>query len=95
MVAHIRVRANHLHNPADVQVKHPVGEAAYSAPCHQDFDVNEFLMSLVRRGVTEFIAAGKSLLEMKNLSQEEEQAIRDMLGQLGIRFPDEGDDAAD
>jgi hypothetical protein len=32
VVAHIRVRANHLHNPADVQVKHPVGEAAYSAP---------------------------------------------------------------
>jgi hypothetical protein len=52
-------------------------------------------MSPVRKGVTEFIAAGKSLLEMKNLSQEEEQAIRDMLWQLGLRFPDEGDDAAD
>lgn len=28
VVAHIRVRAQHLHNPADVQVKHRVGEAA-------------------------------------------------------------------
>jgi hypothetical protein len=53
-------------------------------------------MPPVRKAVTEFIATGKSLLlEMKNLSQEEEQAIRDMLWQLGIRFPDEGDDAAD
>jgi hypothetical protein len=52
-------------------------------------------MPPVRKGVTEFIATGKSLLEMKNLSQEEEQAIRDMLWQLGLRFPDEGDDAAD
>jgi hypothetical protein len=52
-------------------------------------------MAPFRSGVTEFIRAGKSLLEMKNLSQEEEQAIRDMLWQLGIRFPDEGDDAAD
>jgi hypothetical protein len=32
VVAHIRVRAHHLHNPADVQVKHPVVEAVYSAP---------------------------------------------------------------
>jgi hypothetical protein len=49
----------------------------------------------MRKGVTEFIRAGKSLFEMKNLSQEEDQAIRDMIWQLSIRFPDEGDDAAD
>jgi hypothetical protein len=53
------------------------------------------LMAPIRGGVTEFIRAGKSLFELKNLSEEEEQAIRDMLWQLSIRFPDEGDDAAD
>jgi hypothetical protein len=52
-------------------------------------------MADVRKGVTEFIRAGKSLLEMKNLSEDEEQVVRDMLWQLVIRFPDEGDDAAD
>ena len=52
-------------------------------------------MAPIRSGVIEFIRAGKSLLEMKDLSREEEQAIRDMLWQLDIRFPDEGDDAAD
>ena len=52
-------------------------------------------MATIRSGVNEFIRAGKSLLGMKNLSQEEEQAIRDLLWQLNIRFPDEGDDAAD
>jgi hypothetical protein len=53
------------------------------------------LMALIRSGVSEFIRAGRSLLQMKNLSEEEAQAIRDMLWQLSIRFPDEGDDAAD
>jgi hypothetical protein len=52
-------------------------------------------MAPIRKGVTEFIRAGKSLLEMKSLSQEENLAVRDMLWQLSIRFPDEGDDAAD
>jgi hypothetical protein len=52
-------------------------------------------MAPISSGVTEFIRAGKSLLEMKHLSAEEEQAIRDLLWQLSIRFPDEGDDAAD
>ena len=47
-------------------------------------------MAEVRKGVTEFIRAGKSLLEMKNLSEDEEQVVRDMLWQLVIRFPDEG-----
>jgi hypothetical protein len=42
VVAHIRVRAHHLHNPADVQVKHPVVEADYSAPLPSGIDVNEF-----------------------------------------------------
>jgi hypothetical protein len=52
-------------------------------------------MARIRTGITEFIRAGKSLLEMKDFSQEEAQAIRDMLWQLNIWFPDEGDDAAD
>jgi hypothetical protein len=52
-------------------------------------------MAPIRKGVNEFVRAGKSLLEMKNFSQEEDQAIRDMLWQLNIWFPDEGDDAAD
>ena len=52
-------------------------------------------MADIRKGVTEFIRAGNSLLAMKDLSEDEEQAVRDMLWQLNIRFPDEGDDAAD
>ncbi len=52
-------------------------------------------MSDIGRGVSEFIRAGKSLFELKDLSQEEEQAIREMLWELILRFPDEGDDAAD
>jgi hypothetical protein len=39
-------------------------------------------MADVRKGVTEFIRAGKSLLEMKALSEDEEQVVRDMLWQL-------------
>jgi hypothetical protein len=49
----------------------------------------------LRRGVSEFIRAGKSLLELKDLSEDEEQTIRDMLWELIVRFPDEGDDAVD
>jgi hypothetical protein len=52
-------------------------------------------MSNIRRGVSEFILAGKSLLELKDLSEDEEEAIRDMLWELIVRFPDEGDDAVD
>lgn len=52
-------------------------------------------MAEIRKGVTEFIRVGKSLLELKDLSEDEEEAVRDMLWQLCIRFPDEGDDAAD
>jgi hypothetical protein len=63
--------------------------------CNTHVEETYLLMAPIRSGVTEFIRAGKSLLEMKNLSQDEEQVIRDMLWQLGIRFPDEGDDAAD
>jgi hypothetical protein len=32
---------------------------------------------------------------LTDLSEDEEEAVRDMLWQLVIRFPDEGDDAAD
>lgn len=49
----------------------------------------------IRKGVNEFIRAGESLLELTDLSEDEEEAVRDMLWQLVIRFPDEGDDAAD
>ena len=47
------------------------------------------------KGVTEFLHAGKSLLEVKDLSEDEVETIRDMLWQLIVRFSDEGDDAAD
>jgi hypothetical protein len=52
-------------------------------------------MGVIRRDVTEFLRAGKSLLAAGDLSEEEEEAVKDMLWQLVIRFPDEGDDAAD
>lgn len=52
-------------------------------------------MSRIRGSISEFIRAGKSLLELKGLSEDEEEAIRDMLWELIVRFPDEGDDAAD
>ena len=38
---------------------------------------------------------GKSLLALEDLSEEEEEAVKDMLWQLVIRFSDEGDDSAD
>lgn len=53
------------------------------------------LMAPIRKGVTEFIRASKSLLALEDLSEEEEEAVKEMLWQLSIRFPDEGDDAAD
>jgi hypothetical protein len=52
-------------------------------------------MGVIRRDVTEFIGAGKSLFALEDLSEEEEEAVKDMLWQLVIRFSDEGDDAAD
>lgn len=53
------------------------------------------LMAPTRKGVTEFIRASKSLLALEDLSEEEEEAVKEMLWQLSIRFPDQGDDAAD
>ncbi|HSA65916.1 MAG TPA: hypothetical protein VLA67_00850 [Nitrospiraceae bacterium] len=52
-------------------------------------------MAEIRKGVSEFIRAAKSLLALKNLSEEEEDAVREVLWLLATRFPDEGDDAAD
>ena len=52
-------------------------------------------MSAFRPSVAEFIQAGKRLLEVKDLSDDEEDALMDMLWELNVRFPDEGDDAAD
>ena len=53
------------------------------------------LMAPIRKGVTDFIRASKSLLALEDLSEEEEEAVKEILWQLSIRFPDEGDDAAD
>lgn len=52
-------------------------------------------MSQFRHAVAEFIRAGNKLLEAKDLSDDEEDSVRDMLWQLSVKFPDEGDDAAD
>lgn len=52
-------------------------------------------MAKIRRGVTEFVRASESLLTLQDFSEEELQAVTDMLWLLIIRFPDEGDDAAD
>jgi hypothetical protein len=52
-------------------------------------------MSAFRKTVAEFVQASAKLLESKDLSDEEEDAVRDMLWKLSDRFPDEGDDAVD
>ena len=52
-------------------------------------------MGVIRQGVREFIRAGMDLLASEKLTDEEEELVKDMLWQLVIRFPDEGDDAAD
>ena len=52
-------------------------------------------MMAIRKNVEEYIRAAEMLLKLKNLSEEEEQAIRDSIFQLTIKFPDRGDDAAD
>ena len=52
-------------------------------------------MGVIRLNVTEFIRTGKSLLALEDLSEEEEEAVKDMLWQLVIKFQDEGDDGAD
>jgi hypothetical protein len=52
-------------------------------------------MSEFRNTVTDFIRASNKLLEAKDLSDDEEDSVRDMLWRLSDKFPDEGDDAAD
>lgn len=52
-------------------------------------------MSQYRHIVADFIRASNKLLETKDLSDEEEDSVREVLWQLADKFPDEGDDAAD
>ena len=52
-------------------------------------------MSQFRQAVADFIRAGNELLKAKDLSDDEEDSVRDILWQLSVKFPDEGDDAAD
>ena len=52
-------------------------------------------MSQFRQTVADFIRASNKLLEVKDLSEDEEDSVRDILWQLSDKFPDEGDDAVD
>lgn len=52
-------------------------------------------MSQFRQAVADFIRASNKLLEAKDLSDDEQDSVRDILWQLSVKFPDEGDDAAD
>jgi hypothetical protein len=52
-------------------------------------------MSEFRHAVADFIRAGNKILEARDLSDDEEDSVRDLLWQLCDKFPDEGDDAAD
>jgi hypothetical protein len=52
-------------------------------------------MSAFRHSVQEFIRVSENLLEVKDLSEKEEQGMKEMLRRLSVMFPDEGDDAAD
>jgi hypothetical protein len=52
-------------------------------------------MSEHHRTVADFIRVSNKLLEAKDLTDEEEDSVRDILWQLSDKFPDEGDDAAD
>ena len=52
-------------------------------------------MSEFRHIVADFIRTSNKLLEAKDLSDEEQDSVRDILWQLSVKFPDEGDDAAD
>ena len=44
-------------------------------------------MSQSRQAVADFIRAGKELLEAEDLSDDEEDSVRDILWQLSLRFP--------
>ena len=48
-----------------------------------------------RHAVADCTRAGNKLLEAMDLSDDEEDSVRDILWQLCDKFPDEGDDAAD
>ena len=52
-------------------------------------------MSAFRHSVQKFIRVSENLLEVKELSEKEEQGMKDMLRRLSVVFPDEADDAAD
>ena len=52
-------------------------------------------MSGFRHRVQEFIRVSENLLEVKDLSEKQEQGVKEMLRRLSVMFPDEGDDAAD
>ena len=52
-------------------------------------------MSQFRHSVTHFIRASKTLLEATDITEDEEDSVRDMLWRLRDKFPDEGNDAAD
>jgi hypothetical protein len=58
-------------------------------------DQEAFFMSAFRHSVQEFIRVSENLLEVKDLSEKEEQGMKEMLRRLSVMFPDEGDDAAD
>ena len=57
--------------------------------------IKEASMSEFRHTVADFIRVSTKLLEAKDLSDDEEDSVRDILWQLCDKFPDEGDDAAD
>lgn len=52
-------------------------------------------MSQYRHAVADFIRASNKLLEAKDLADDEEDSVRNVLWLLCDKFPDEGDDAAD
>ena len=49
----------------------------------------------MRQSIREYIRASEKLMELKDLSEEEQEAITKVLDQLSVMFPNEGDDAAD
>jgi hypothetical protein len=58
-------------------------------------DQKASFMPAFRHNVQEFIRVSEKLLKVKDLSEKEEQAVKELLRQLSVTFPDEGDDAAD
>jgi hypothetical protein len=58
-------------------------------------DKKEAHMSKFLHTVADFIRVSTKPLEAKDLSDDEEDSVRDILWQLCDKFPDEGDDATD